>query len=70
MSQVFDQIGIPADAWHWNRDAAGHIQGFYGVQMRPDDYARMGELMRRDGVWKGKRLLSHEYIARATTGST
>ena len=67
--QIFDQIGIPADAWHWNRDAAGHIQGFYGVQMKPDDYARMGELLRRDGVWNGKRLLSHEYIARATTGS-
>jgi CubicO group peptidase (beta-lactamase class C family) len=67
--ELFDPLGIPADAWHWNRDQAGHIQGFYGVQMRPDDYARMGELLRRDGVWKGKRLLSHEYIARATSGS-
>jgi hypothetical protein len=40
-----------------------------GVQMTPDDYGRLGELMRRDGVWNGKRLLSHEYVARATAPS-
>ena len=26
--------------------------------MRPDDFGRLGELMRRDGVWRGQRLLS------------
>ena len=56
--QLFDPIGIPADAWHWNRNQAGHIQGFYGVQCDPQLRA-MGELYGRDGVWNGNRLLSH-----------
>jgi hypothetical protein len=39
------------------------------VQMRPDDYGRLGELMRRGGVWRGQRILSEEYVKRATTAS-
>ena len=30
--------------------------------MRPDDYARLGELMRRGGVWRGERLLSRRFV--------
>ena len=32
--------------------------------MRPDDFGRLGELMRRGGVWHGKRLLSQGVRAR------
>jgi CubicO group peptidase (beta-lactamase class C family) len=67
--ELFDPIGIPASAWRWTRDPAGHVQGFYGVNMRPDDYARLGELLRRGGVWNGKRLLSADYVRRATSPS-
>jgi hypothetical protein len=55
-------LGIPSDSWDWTRDKAGHVGGFYGVQMRPDDYGRLGELMRRDGVWRGHRLLSKRFM--------
>jgi hypothetical protein len=33
--------------------------------MRPDDYARLGELMRLGGVWRGERLLSKRYVRQA-----
>ncbi|MFE4079130.1 hypothetical protein [Paenarthrobacter sp. YIM B13468] len=37
--------------------------------MTVDDYGRFGELLRRDGVWKGQRLLSQEYIRYAINPS-
>ena len=67
--ELLDLIGIPADQWNWTRDRAGNIEGFKGVNMRPDDFGRLGELFRRDGVWRGKRLLSEEYVRRAVTPS-
>jgi CubicO group peptidase (beta-lactamase class C family) len=56
------RLGVPDDAWRWSRDPAGHIQGFYGVNMRADDFGRLGELMRRGGIWRGQRLLARGYI--------
>jgi CubicO group peptidase (beta-lactamase class C family) len=38
-----------------------------GVNMRPDDFGRLGELMRRGGVWRGKRLLSARYVREAVS---
>jgi CubicO group peptidase (beta-lactamase class C family) len=67
--EMFDALGIPAGAWHWNRDPAGHVQGFYGVNMRPDDFARLGDLMRRRGVWRDRRLLSRRFLNNALAPS-
>lgn len=65
--ELFGPIGIQAGSWSWFRDLAGHTQGYWGLNMRPDDYARLGELLRRDGVWAGKRLLSSTYAQAAVT---
>jgi CubicO group peptidase (beta-lactamase class C family) len=67
--EVLDPIGIQAENWHWTRDRAGHIAGFMGVNMRPDDFGRLGELMRRGGVWRGRRILSDEYVRNAVAPS-
>ena len=67
--ELLDTLGIPADAWEWKRDRAGHIAGFMGVNMRPDDFGRLGELLRRGGVWRGQRLLSEEYVRDAVAPS-
>ena len=67
--ELLNDLGIPEGSWTWTRDRAGHIAGFMGVNMRPDDFGRLGELFRRGGVWKGKRLLSEEYVRSATTPS-
>ena len=67
--ELMEPIGIKAGTWDWTRDDKDRILGYMGVQMRPDDYGRLGELLRRDGVWNGKRLLSHEYVERATGAS-
>jgi CubicO group peptidase (beta-lactamase class C family) len=67
--ELMDPLGIPAGAWRWSRDPAGHIQGFYGVNMRADDFGRLGELLRRGGMWRGQRLLSARFV-REATGAT
>ncbi len=67
--ELMDPLGIPAGAWHWRRDPAGHVQGFFGVNMRPDDFGRLGELLRRGGVWRGRRLLSARYVREATSAT-
>ena len=67
--ELMDALGIRDENWEWKRDQAGHVLGFMGVNMRPDDFGRLGDLMRRGGVWKGKRLLSKEFMARAVAPS-
>ncbi len=67
--QLFDQIGIKPNAWEWERDNKGNVEGFWGARMKIDDFARLGELMRRDGLWDGERLLSKEYMERSLAPS-
>jgi CubicO group peptidase (beta-lactamase class C family) len=67
--ELFGPLGIPAGSWRWIRDSKGHTQGFFGMNMVPDDYARLGDLLRRGGVWRGKRLLSQRYVREAVAPS-
>ena len=63
--ELMTPLGIKAGTWSWTRDKAGHIMGFYGVNMRADDFGRLGELMRRNGVWRGRRLLDPYFMQEA-----
>jgi CubicO group peptidase (beta-lactamase class C family) len=67
--ELFDALGIAPGAWSWGRDGKGRTQGFFNVQMTPGDYGRLGDLMRRDGVWNGRRLLSRAFLRGALTPS-
>ncbi|HEX8065231.1 MAG TPA: serine hydrolase [Thermoleophilaceae bacterium] len=67
--ELMDPLGIPAGSWRWERDRAGHVQGFWGVNMRPDDFGRLGELMRRGGKWRGRRLLAKAYMRQSIAPS-
>lgn len=67
--ELMTPLGIAPGTWSWERDKVGHIQGFWGVGMRPDDYGRLGEVLRRGGVWRGRRLLSRRYVREAIAPS-
>ena len=67
--ELFDVLGIRPENWEWKRDQEGHVLAFMGVNMRPDDFGRLGDLMRRGGVWNGRRLLSKEFMTRAIAPS-
>ncbi|WP_354697906.1 hypothetical protein DSM112329_03563 [Paraconexibacter sp. AEG42_29] len=65
--ELLTPLGIEPGTWNWGRDLAGNTQGFFSLFMTPDDYGRFGDLMRRGGVWRGRRLLSEQYMREAVT---
>ena len=52
---------------HWDTDEAGRALGWSGAHLRPIDLAKIGELLRCDGVWEGTRLLPEGWVSRATS---
>ncbi|WP_037304814.1 serine hydrolase domain-containing protein [Amycolatopsis orientalis] len=60
--QLFTPIGIDPGTWSWGRDYRGHTLGFYDLHMTADAYGRLGELMRRGGIWNSNQVLSNDYV--------
>lgn len=52
---------------HWDTDRLGRALGWTGAHLRVADLAKIGELLRCDGVWNGVRLLPEGWVARATS---
>lgn len=63
--ELFGPLGIVGGQWAWTRDDTGLTDGSFGLQMTADAWVRIGELLRRDGVWRGRRLLPAAYLRRA-----
>jgi CubicO group peptidase (beta-lactamase class C family) len=66
-AELFGRVGIPRDAWKWDTDRSGNAEGWAHLHMRGGDWARLGLLMLRGGVWDGKRLLSRAYVKKMLT---
>jgi CubicO group peptidase (beta-lactamase class C family) len=64
---LFGPIGIEPGTWNWERDRAGHTEGWANLHMRPADWARLGYLMLHRGTWNGNRLISAAYHKQATS---
>lgn len=50
----------------WNRLKSGYNEGGCGLHVSCDDIAKLGLLYLNKGIWKGRRLLSEEWIDTAT----
>src|SRR5688500_410063 len=50
----------------WLLDPAGHPYGGGSVQLLPRDFLKLGQLMLNGGTWKGRRILSRDFVARAS----
>jgi CubicO group peptidase (beta-lactamase class C family) len=66
---LFHPLGIYA--YQWNRDSTGYpctggTDG--GVGLRSRDLAKIGWLFLYDGTWRGRRVISKEWIKEATRG--
>lgn len=67
--QLLGPVGIPRDHWVWLRDRAGNLIVGGGMLLRPDDQARLGQLMLNDGRWAGRQLISPSYLRQAVRGT-
>lgn len=63
--EIFAPLGITG--WSWGKDAAGIATASGGLQIRPADLAKLGQLMLDGGRWQGKRLLSAAWVREATS---
>jgi CubicO group peptidase (beta-lactamase class C family) len=63
--RLFDPAGMASALLE--PDASGSFIGSSFAFMTARDWARFGELFRRDGVWNGRRLLPEGWVRYATT---
>jgi len=63
--RLFDPAGMTSALFE--PDASGTFIGSSFAYMTARDWARFGELFRRDGVWNGRRLLPAGWVRYATT---
>lgn len=67
-AEVFGPLGITDT--QWLADPAGHPQGMSGLRIRPEDLARLGQLMLDDGRWRGTQVLSRAFVQDAARPSS
>lgn len=57
---LFHDMGI--SRFSWLKDKKGNPLGMSGLQIFPDDLAKIGILILNKGKWKGRQLLSEKWI--------
>jgi CubicO group peptidase (beta-lactamase class C family) len=67
---IFDRlIGGPMkiDRYAWPLDRAGNPYGGGGTNLLLRDFMKFGQLMLNGGTWQGRRILSRDFVARASS---
>jgi len=66
-AELLDKIGLAPINLHF--DPAGTWHGWYGADTTARDFARLGLLYLRDGVWDGERILPEGWMEYSRTPS-
>jgi len=61
--KLFKPMGITD--FYWKESAEGYNMGGWGLFLRTEDLAKMGQLFLNKGKWNGKQLVSEEWINEA-----
>jgi CubicO group peptidase (beta-lactamase class C family) len=59
--EIFAPLGIIN--YGWSKDRAGNPHGMAGLQITAVDLAKIGQLMLDGGVWRGRRVVSEQWVA-------
>lgn len=57
---------LDIDRYEWQRLRSGMIACHGDIYIRPRDLAKFGFLFLNNGVWKGRRILSEEWVKKST----
>jgi CubicO group peptidase (beta-lactamase class C family) len=60
---LFAPLGITDFSWYFLRPEFVYASG--DVSLRPRDMAKVGQLYLQDGMWRGDRILSSDWVARS-----
>lgn len=63
--RLFEPLGIEKPKWDTNFE--GIALGGYGLRVRTEDIAKLGQLYLQQGEWEGRRLLDKNWVALATS---
>jgi CubicO group peptidase (beta-lactamase class C family) len=67
---IFDRLiagPMKFTTYAWGLDPVGHPYGGGGVRLLPRDFMKLGQLLLDEGMWQGRRVLSKEYAAAASS---
>ncbi len=62
--RLFRPLGF--DQILWDKSPEGIEAGGWGLKARLEDLAKLGELYRQRGIYRGQRILEEEWVERAT----
>jgi CubicO group peptidase (beta-lactamase class C family) len=67
--RLFEPLGIQGATWesYLNHEGVAVNFGGWGLNVKTEDIARLGQLYLQKGVWNGKRLLSEAWVKAATS---
>ncbi|MGH9163064.1 MAG: serine hydrolase domain-containing protein [Vicinamibacteraceae bacterium] len=57
---LFRPLGIMR--WRWRHDAAGRTTTQGNLELTVRDFARIGEMVRHGGAWRGRRIVSADWL--------
>ncbi|WP_187279823.1 serine hydrolase domain-containing protein [Quadrisphaera setariae] len=63
--RLFGPMGV--EHAEWDRLGSGDVFGFHGLHLTTEAVAAFGELLLREGRWKGEQLVAAEWVRAATT---
>lgn len=62
--RLFGPMGV--EHAEWDRVASGATFGFHGLHLTTEAVAAFGELLLRNGLWRGRQLVAREWVELAT----
>jgi CubicO group peptidase (beta-lactamase class C family) len=63
--RVFEPLGIELPPWE--KSPSGIPMGGTGLRLRTEDLAKLGQLYLQRGLWNGQRILSEDWVSRASS---
>jgi len=65
--EIFEPLGMTEVGW--TLDRSGNPHGMSGLQIRAIDLAKIGQMMLDEGSWKGKQILSKDWVSKSIAPS-
>lgn len=62
--RLFGPMGI--EDFYWETSPEGIEKGGWGLYIRAEDLAKLGQLVLNDGLWDGQQLISKDFLHQAT----